>query len=435
MKNNRPLWKKVLKMAGIALLVVLLAFGGLLAYAYYDYRKENQEAEYRYLSDLPLTSDQFAADFDEVHQLVVENYSLYREKGLNMDSLYHAFISRVTGAKDVTEYGLLVQEYVAALGAGHANDCFRMYTADAAPEVINDSLFISHPNRYLLDAGFCDKDRILSVDGIPVAQWVARNERYACGSTASDRHYRSARNVFRSYTDTVRNYTVQRGSDTLTLSLKLRRGDYFPDEKRPAVETRALNDSIGYLSINTMMSPVMEEFAACYPTVSHLPYLIVDIRGNGGGSSGNGARLCEYFIRRPQLHCLSASRELKPADNAYQGRVFLLVGPYTFSAAESFAIDMKESGNVTLVGEPTAGDTGNGPRNFRTSHDTWLRLPTRKPACSHRGFPLEGQGILPHYTVRPSVGDFMHGRDTQMVFVQKLIASGAALSVLHEGFL
>lgn len=29
----------------------------------------------------------------------------------------------------------------------------------------------------------------------------------------------------------------------------------------------------------------------------------------------------------------------------------------------------------------------------------------------------------------------MHGRDTQMEFVLKLIASGAALSVLHEGFL
>ncbi len=429
MKNNRSLWKKVLKTAGIVVLVLLLVFGGLVAYAYYIYKKDNREAMYYYLSDLMLTPDRFTADFDEIHRIAVDNYSLYRQKGLDMDSLYRVFAPRVAQAENTTQYGLLVQEYIAALGAGHANGCFRMYTADASPEVINDSLFISKPNDYLRAAGFCDKDRIVAVDHVPIAQWITENEKYACGSTASDRHYRAACCVFRSYADTVRNYAVQRGADTLTLTLKLRRASYFPDDDMPAVSAKVLHDSIGYLAINTMMPPVMEEFEACYPTVSHLPYLIVDIRGNGGGSSSNGMRLCEYFIRRPQLHCLSASRQMEPAENAYRGQVFLLTGPCTFSAAESFTIDMKESGNVTLVGEPTAGDTGNGPKNFCTSHGTWLRLPTREPACSHQGFPLEGKGILPHYTVPATVDDFMHGRDTQLEFVRKLIASGAALPV------
>lgn len=424
MEKNRPLWKRVLKIAGIVVLVLLLAFGGLVGYAYYKYQQDNREAEFCYLPDLTLTPDQFAADFEEIHRLVVENYSLYRKKGINMDSLYRAFAPRVSQAREVTEYGLLVQEYVAALGAGHANTCFRTYTARIVPEVINDSLFISRPNRYLLDAGFRDKDRILAVDSIPVKQWIARNEKYFCGSTVSDRHYRSAKNVLRSYADTVHHYTVQRGADTLTLNLQLRRSDYFPAEEQPAVEARVLNDSIGYLAINTMMSPVMEEFATCYPTVSHLPYLIVDVRGNGGGNSTNGVHLCEYFIRHPQSHCLSTSRQLKPSDDAYRGQVFLLVGPTTFSAAESFTIDMKESGNVILVGEPTAGDTGNGPKYFCTSHGTWLRLPTREPGYSSKGFPLEGEGVVPHYTVPFTVDDFMHGRDTQMEFVKKLIASG-----------
>lgn len=83
---------------------------------------------------------------------------------------------------------------------------------------------------------------------------------------------------------------------------------------------------------------------------------------------------------------------------------------------------MKESGNVTLVGEPTAGDTGNGPKNFCTSHGIWLRIPTREPDCSHHGFPLEGEGIVPHYVVPFTVDDFMHGRDTQIEFVRKHIA-------------
>ena len=111
------------------MLVLLLAFGGLVGYAYYKYQQDNREAEFCYLPDLTLTPDQFAADFEEIHRLVVENYSLYRKKGINMDSLYRAFAPRVSQAREVTEYGLLVQEYVAALGAGHANTCFRTYTA------------------------------------------------------------------------------------------------------------------------------------------------------------------------------------------------------------------------------------------------------------------------------------------------------------------
>lgn len=423
MEKNGSIWKKVLKITGIVVLVLLLAFGGLVGYAYYTYKKDNSRTGVWYYADeLPLTPDQYVADFDEIHQIVVDNYSLYRQKGLDMDSLYRVFAPRIGAARQSAEYVLLVQEYIAALGAGHATSFFSKYTAAAAPKVINDSLFISKPNEYLRAAGFCDKDRITAINGIPVGQWVAEHEKYACGSTASDRHYRSARSIFRSYVDTLVSYTVQRGTDTLTRNLPLRRNDCVSYEEQPAVAARVLDDSIGYLAINTMMPPVMEEFATCYPTVSHLPYLIVDVRDNGGGSSANGALLCEYFINRPQLHCLSDSRQLEPAQDAYRGKVFLLTGPDTFSAAESFTLDMKESGNVTLVGEPTAGDTGNGPKNFCTSHGIWLRIPTREPGRSHHGFPLEGEWIVPHYVVPSTVADFMHGRDTQIEFVRKHIA-------------
>lgn len=270
MENNRSLWKRVLKIAGIVVLVLLLAFGGLVAYAYYTYKKDNSRiGVWYYVDELPLTPDQYTADFDEIHQIVVDNYSLYRQKGLDMDSLYRVFASRISTARKSAEYVLLVQEYIAALRAGHATSFFSKYTTAAIPKVINDSLFISKPNEYLRAAGFCDKDRITAINGIPVRQWVAENEKYACGSTASDRHYRSARSIFRSYVDTLVSYTVQRGTDTLILSLPLRRNDCVSYEEQPAVVAKVLDDSIGYLAINTMMPPVMDEFVTCYPVVSH----------------------------------------------------------------------------------------------------------------------------------------------------------------------
>lgn len=78
----------------------------------------------------------------------------------------------------------------------------------------------------------------------------------------------------------------------------------------------------------------------------------------------NGVNICKYFIREAQPHCVSKSYIMQPEADAYKGKIYLLTDTYTLSAAESFTLDMKESGNVTLIGEATGGDTGNGPPSF-----------------------------------------------------------------------
>ena len=89
----------------------------------------------------------------------------------------------------------------------------------------------------------------------------------------------------------------------------------------------------------------------------------------------NGVNICKYFIREAQPHCVSKSYIMQPEADAYKGKIYLLTDTYTLSAAESFTLDMKESGNVTLIGEATGGDTGNGPRPFCTKQRTYFRIP------------------------------------------------------------
>ena len=402
------------------LLLLVLAFTGLVAYAYWFY-KEPMAKSY-YMSELPLTREQFADDFEEMHRTVVENYSLYRQKGIDMDSLYRIYAGRVAQAQTTTDYGKLVMEYIAALQAGHASTPFASYMVPDEPVVIHDSLFVSNPSDYLRQYGFRDKDLIVNIDGLPLLQWAKAQEKYISASTASDRHFRALRSVFDSRTDSLRRYTVWRNGDTLPIDLPLRRFGYFPKRETKVIEVKVLQDSIGYMAIHTMMSPVVEEFETQYPKVRHLPYLIIDVRANGGGNSGNGRDICEHFIRRPQPHCVAPDWVMKPTADAYQGKIYLLTGPVTFSAAESFTLDMKESGNVCVVGEPTAGDTGNRPRNFSTSHDVWFRIPTREPQKSPQGFPMEGVNIPPHRVAHQTVGDFMQDKDTQLEYVLWMIA-------------
>lgn len=170
-----------------------------------------------------------------------------------------------------------------------------------------------------------------------------------------------------------------------------------------------------------MMDPVTDEFAKAYQTISNLPYLIIDIRNNGGGNSGNGRDIAEYLISKPQPHCVSPSKTMNPQPNAYKGKIYLLIDTYTFSAAESFALDMKESGNATLIGTPTAGDTGNSPATFNTSHGIYFRIPTREPSKSPKGFPMEGKGICPDYEIYQTIDDFMNNHDTVLDFTLNMI--------------
>ncbi len=98
-----------------------------------------------------------------------------------------------------------------------------------------------------------------------------------------------------------------------------------------------------------------------------------------------------------------------------------MISPYTFSAAESFALDIKESGNAILIGSATAGDTGNSPKTFHTTNGIYFRLPTRQPSKSPKGFPMEGIGISPDYKVEQTVSDFMNSHDTVLDFTIALI--------------
>ena len=413
--------KTTLKILASLVLLILVGIGGLIIYAKYFYNQDVDITQY-YADELPIKKEVFEKEFEEIHQTTLENYSLYQSKRLNMDSLHHAFLQRVSQNDTPVEFGNLLKEYVAALHAGHASVYLKDYTADYAPSYIEGRVFIDRPNEYLTANGFADKDEIIAINGVPIAQWIANNEKYTPASTEECRKLMTARKAFRSWSDTTVTYRVIRDQDTLDLKLALKKETFFPKkEQTNTVEWKVLQDSIGYINIRSMMNPVTDEFDKAYQQLKTLPYLIIDVRYNGGGNSGNGKKLCEYLVRKPQPHCVSPDTEITPRPDAYQGKLFLLTGTYTFSAAESFTLDLKESGNATLVGEPTGGDTGNRPQTFETSGGIFFRLPTREPSFSPQGFPMEGKGIPPHYEAHQTVADFMNNQDTALETALQLI--------------
>ena len=406
--------KTILKVLLAIVGLVLLSFVGLIIYVKFIYSSETPAESY-YVATLPLKSDSIQDDFNEITKIVKDNYSLYEYKHLNIDSLCDSYSTRIRSISTLREYGELLQEFFASFKVGHSFVYLKEYSTGTFPVFINDSIFISNPNDILISAGLKDKDRVIAVNGEPVTQWMDRNEKYVSASTSLNRRLYTAANIFRSLSDTTRNYTVCRGNDTIEAKLPLFTNEKLPSSVMVKTSSKVIDDSIGYLAVNTMMDGVLESFSSDFNKVRDLPYLIVDIRNNEGGNSGNGRELCRYFIHKDQPHCID-NKIMTPYDNAYHGKLILLISPVTFSAAESFAIDMKESGNVILVGEPTAGDTGNHPKTFKTSNGICFRIPTAAPSVSPKGFPLEGVGIVPDYYVSQTVTDYFNDKDTQLDF-------------------
>ena len=404
----------LLAIVGLLVLTILLSVTVFKKKLVSYLSQSNQEQiQTYYVADIPVEPENFAIDFKSIHSQVVEKCSLYKQKGFDIDSIYTTFAKRIgSNVQTKADYGMMLYEYFAALNIGHAGTLLNMYVAEYHPTIAEDRVFITKPNEHFINCGFCDKDEIVAINNTPIEKYINNRKRYTSASTENYRLRRTQLGVFTSQTDSIITCDVRRGEDIITLNLPLnckQQGDI------QQAHYKILNDSIGYICIESMMYNVVEDFKQAYEQVQNLPYLIIDVRHNGGGNSGNGRLIAEYLVRNPQRHCVGG--DIMPQPNAYKGKLFLLTSNYTFSAAESFAIDLKESGNAILVGEATAGDTGCRPENFVSKYGIWFRIPTREPHFSPKGFPMEGVGVEAHHKVKQTVEDFLNDKDTAIEYI------------------
>ena len=385
----------------------------LIEYAIKLNQSEQKQIKSYYVSEIPVEPKYFAEDFKSIHHIVSGKCLLCEHKGYDMDSLYYSFANRIVNeSMTKADYGLLLREYFAALNIGHAGVMLSLHSAEYYPTIVENRIFINNPNQHFTNSGFCDKDEIIAINNTPIDRYIQSMAKYTSASTDAYKTHLTQCRIFTSFTDSLIHCDVRRNGDTLKLKLPLTSSIL---SNTPKVHYKILRDSIGYVCIESMMDNVVEDFKQAYNQVYNLPYLIVDVRGNGGGNSNNGRLIAEYLLKEPQEHCVGGN--ITPQPNVYKGKLFLLTSNHTFSAAESFTIDLKESGYVTLVGEKTAGDTGCVPKDFTSKYGIWFRIPTSKPQLSPKEFSMEGTSIEPHYEVKQTISDFFDNKDTALEYV------------------
>ena len=199
----------------------------------------------------------------------------------------------------------------------------------------------------------------------------------------------------------------------------------------------------------------------------HVQYLVIDVRGNGGGSVTNSTLLSKYLAEKKfkvcdSLYAINRNSRYKQyvqkyffnrlfmlafthkkrdgyfhftwfenhyfrpkRKNHFDGKSYILIGGNSFSATTLFVNSIIKQNNVTVVGEETGGGSyGNTawliPDVKLPETKLQFRLPLFRLVMD-KDQPKTGHGILPEIEVKPSVDAIRRNEDYKLNKVMELI--------------
>lgn len=178
--------------------------------------------------------------------------------------------------------------------------------------------------------------------------------------------------------------------------------------------------------------------------------LVIDIRNNDGGNSGDGKKVMKYLLKTPfkmkksvrvvknkqeedlmkrTRHALYGQFQrgtYKPHKVGFNGTVYVMVNEGSTSAAVVFAATMRRYNRATFVGTEMGGNpiimSGGLWDNVKETPNTKISFMYGNKLNILDSPELNtGHGFIPDYVVQKNYEDFVTGTDTQLQFVLKMI--------------
>ncbi|MDB5144119.1 MAG: Peptidase family [Mucilaginibacter sp.] len=166
--------------------------------------------------------------------------------------------------------------------------------------------------------------------------------------------------------------------------------------------------------------------------------LIIDLRENGGGEDTNGLLLYRYLSDKPFQYYSSLNTTKhtiidhpnlavqQPEDNNFTGKVEFLIGGKSFSGAAEFSSIARTNSRGLFIGEETAGGyygNSSGSKFALILPNTRIRvnIPLTKYVMAVKKVKYKDRGVLPDYTIIPTINDYLQHMDVQMDYALKLL--------------
>jgi len=387
------------------------------------------------------------------------NFPFFDQRpGLDWDKKAREYIPRVIAAPDMAAYYDVLCEFAALLKDGHTAvnrpGGFFDPSLDWPPlevQVVDGAYLVARmaETEDLKRNAITRGSEIVEIDGAPAAAYF--QDRIARFESRGTRHADEAISIFRLLvgpTGSGVNLKL-REPDGREQTVRLIRDARTPDGGRfffrllesyinqeSPIEVRRLEGGIVYIRIaNFGSEKVVPEFMKAFdaeigPSVKGM---MLDIRFNPGGDDTLAFPVIGCFFDAPVPSFRWKSPKYVPAKASwgmpleweegslgpdvieirqgkrYTGPLVILTGPATFSTAEDFCIPFDFAKRAVLVGETTAGSTGN-PIRIPLPGGGDFRVVTLRTVYPD-GREWVGAGIKPGVTVRPTREDIRRGED------------------------
>jgi carboxyl-terminal processing protease len=307
---------------------------------------------------------------------------------------------------------------------------------------VEDKLAVVYVNREsdAWWAGLRPGMTIARIDGEPAPVAYAKllaEERF--DSTDRARHLRAVRRVIFGEVGTRVAFTFEReDGSTFDVSLRRQRIEYHPGTVH-----RMLPSGFGYLRLSTWNLAVVLRGMERVDELSKAPGLVIDLRGNPGGSvHAVNEMLDKFFVHRTEVgrattrtgqpvsvlfgavEIIRLHRVVNGSPNAYRGGVVVLVDALSASGSELFAATLQATGRAKVMGEPSCG--------CLLGYLGYAHIPGgAELAYSEVGFVMsngkriEGEGVIPDEVVPTTLHDLRLGRDRTLEKAQDMLKAMA----------
>lgn len=368
---------------------------------------------------------------------------------LDWDKVYLSYLPKVRAASNTFEYYKLLMEMCALLKDGHTN----VYPPDEIyDQFITKTLLKTRliENRIIIEAvgdidliqkGLVRGVEIVTINSIPAKEYVHTKSPYTIAGTTQDLDVRLFNYEFLvgNINETVKLGLTDENGKSFTVEVnrvsyeKLNNASFVPNPSNNAYDFSILDGDIAWIRLKTFSSNyVVEAFLKDFKKINQAKGIILDVRDNDGGSSDVGFEILRTLVNKPLQLPHSSTRDYKPylrtrgqavkryyfphitlspnLTNQYKGKIVLLTSARTFSAAEDFVITFKHMKRGLVIGEKSAGSTGQ-PLKFSLPGGGTARVCTKEDV-SPDGSRFVGIGILPDINVQPSVSDVRNNVDS-----------------------
>jgi C-terminal processing protease CtpA/Prc len=371
-----------------------------------------------------LTPSKRLETLEDLWKKLSDIYPALEYKGIRGRTWIEPAIERVRQAKNDEEFYGVLLELMASLKDTHTRIASYpgQLVLQGPPVFLNEVEGEVAVIKADASTGLSPGNVIVAIDGKPVKKCLATQIQRVCNSTDRGRIREACGQLLRGRPGSTVTVTV-RGSGPATRDVTLHRESKALFWSEPTISSRRISDSLGYIRIASWggkdlaakFDQALEEFKSCAG-------LIIDVRGNGGGSDQLADDVNGRLTDHPVVSSIDFWREegtdqyhrtvgwVQPRGPwVFPGRVAVLIDEGCASACEHFVSGVEAMGRVLLVGGPTNG-AGGGPTVVTLCDGTKVVI-SRALGLRVNGVVFEGHGIPPHIMASPLLEDLRQIHD------------------------